>query len=141
MPSLTKPYETFEKPGLVLAYPLGAARLFKGGLVGLAPDGTPAPMNPATPMRFLGVSVENADPANGARRVTLAKNGSFVLRIVGPVLAATDVGRVVYAASDWEATVSPTGLANPVAIGTVSGLEPTAGGQPGVRVRIDLHTV
>ena len=141
MPNLTQPYETFEKPGLVITYPLGAARIWKGALVGLAADGTAVSLSPNAPMRFLGVSCESADPQQAYKRVTLAKAGTFVFRLVGPLPTRADIGRVIYAASDWEATISPDGLDHPIAIGTMVDLEPTSAGQPGIRVRIDLHNV
>ena len=141
MPSLTKPYETFEKPGIVLAYDLGPTPIHKGGLIGLNAAGKPAPLTPSAPMRFLGVAVENADIAKKQRFVTLAKLGSFVFGAVGFTPAATDLGKLVYAVSDWEVQLGTTGLTNAIPVGTIVGVESTAANGPGVRVRIDLHTV
>lgn len=141
MTTLTKPYETFEKAGIVQAYDLGPTAIFKGALVGLTAAGQPAPLLPSGSMRFLGVSGENADPAKGAKRVTVAKMGTFVFGCVGFTPAPTDLGKTVYAASDWQVQLTESGLVNLVAVGTIVGIETTANSGTGVRIRIDLHTV
>lgn len=141
IPPLTKAHETYEKPGIVLAYTLGTLPIFKGALVGLTPTGEIAPLSPATPMRFLGVSGETADPAKGARRAALAKMGSFVFAPAGFEPAPADLGRPVFAASDWQVALDPEGLAHPVIVGTIVAVEAMEDRRPGVRVRIDLHTV
>lgn len=146
MPALTQAYEAYERPGLVVSYRANAMRLYKGSLVGVNANGHATPMSPATAgLRFVGVANETVDNSAGAagdRPIATTKTGSFVFRAAAgftPVLA--DVGKEVYAASDWEVQVSTSRLTNPYKVGTIVGLETTSTGAAGVRVRIDNHSV
>lgn len=143
MSTLTKPHQTYEKPGIVLAYDLGTDTIYKGALVGLTTAGRTAPLSPEDPMRFLGVSDENADPAGPARRFTVAKLGTFVFGCApGFHPTSCDLGRVVYAATDWQVTVAPNGLAHATPVGTIVAIERLEEERAfGVRIRIDLYTV
>jgi len=146
LPALTQPYESFEKPGLVVNYRLAAVNVYKGALVGVNAAGFLTPMSPGSAdLKFVGVaneSVDNGAGAAGDRAVNTTKTGAFVLKAASgfsPTVA--DIGKVVYAASDWEVQASTAGLTHAYAIGTITAIEPTFGGEPGVRVRIDIHTV
>ena len=146
MPALTQPYETFEKPGLVVNYRLAANAVYKGAMVGVNAAGYLVPIAPGTAdLKFVGVSndsVDNGSGGAGDKSVNATKTGSFVLKAAaGYTPSVADIGSAVYAASDWEVQKSSAGLANAYAIGTITALEPTFGGEPGVRVRIDNHTV
>ena len=146
MAQLTAGYETYERPGLVVAYRLAAVKVWKGALVGTDATGYLRPMNPANGgMRFVGVANETVDNAAGAagdRTVNVTKTGSFVLKAAtgfAPTIA--DLTKETYAASDWETQVATTGLTNQYKIGTIVALEGTATGATGVRVRIDNHSL
>lgn len=146
MPALNRPYETFERPGLVVAYRVASVKIHKGALVGVNPAGYLVPMTPQTPgLRFVGVAnetVDNAAGSPGERSVNVTKSGSFVFApAAGYSPAQGDLGTEVFAASDWEVQTSPVGLANPYKVGTVVALERTANGQTGVRIRIERHVV
>jgi len=137
---LNKTYETYERPGLIQNYKLGLSRIYKGALVGLTAAGAPAPLTPAAPMRFLGIAENEGNPAGpeAARGISVAKTGTFVLRAAtGWSPAPTDLGRVVYAVSDWEVRPNSTGLANAIPVGIIVAIESTSIGDSGVRVRID----
>lgn len=147
MPNLTKPYETFERPGLVVAYKLHAGtHIYKGAAVALNAEGYLVPLGPSTAgLRFVGVageSVDNTGGASGAKTANVTKSGSFVMKAAtGETPAAAQLGSVVYAASDWECQTTAGVLTNPYAVGTAVGLETTSTGVVGYRVRIDNHTV
>lgn len=145
MPALTQSYETYEKPGLVVGYRVSNTKIFKGALVGLNASGFIVPMaHSANGLRFVGVaneSVDNSAGAAGDRSVNVTKCGSFVMKAASgytPVLG--DIGKEVYANTDWEVQTSTAGLSFPVKVGTIVGLETTSTGGSGVRVRIDNHT-
>ena len=146
MAQLSANYDPYERPGWVVAYRMAAVKVWKGALVGVDATGHLRPIDPATAgMRFLGVAnetVDNMAGAPGARSVNVTKTGSFVLKAArGYAPALAELGREVYAASDWEATPAVRGLANAYAVGTVVAVETTATGAPGLRVRIDNHSV
>jgi len=74
--------------------------------------------------------------------VNITKSGSFVFNAAsGFAPSVADIGKEVYANSDWEVQVSTTGLTNQYKVGTIVALEATANGAAGVRVRIDNYTV
>ena len=146
MGQLTTGYETYERPGLVVAYRLAAAKVWKGGMVGVDATGYLRPMNPATAsLRFMGIANETVDNSlgnAGDKSANVTKTGSFVMKApsgYAPTMA--EIGREVYAASDWEANSSSTGLTNAYKVGTIVAVEGTATGVTGVRVRIDNHSV
>ena len=146
MGQLTASYETYERPGLVVAYKMAAVKIWKGALVGIDGTGYLRPMNPATAsMKFLGVANETVDNTLGAagdRSANVTKTGSFVLKAASgytPVIG--EIGKEVYAASDWETQSSTSGLTNLYKVGTVVAVESTATGSSGVRVRIDNYSV
>jgi len=147
MPNLTQPYETFERPGLVVAYKLSAgARIYKGAAVALSPEGTVVPLVPSVAnLRFVGVaseSVDNTGGSAGAKAVNVTKSGSFVMKAAAgenPVIG--QLGSVVFAASDWECQATAGVLTNAYSLGTVVALESTSTCASGYRVRIDNHTV
>lgn len=144
MPELSKPYETYEKPGMVLRYRLSKVRVFKGALVAVDSFGLVVPINPTMlGLRFVGVAnetVDNTDADPGRRSILVTKCGSFVFKCANswsPRL--TELGREVVAVSDWEVGLWD-GSSGRVVVGTVVGIESTSVGTPGVRVRIDKHT-
>ena len=139
-------YETYERPGLVVAYRVAAVKVWKGALVGIDATGYLRPMNPATAnLRFVGVANETVDNAVGAagdRTLNVTKTGAFVLKAAtGYAPSVADMGKEVYAASDWEGQIAITGLTNQFKVGTVVAVESTATGASGVRVRIDNYSV
>lgn len=145
MAALTKPYEAFERPGIVVSMKLAAARVMKGGMVAVSLTGYLVPLAPqASNLKFVGVAnetVDNSDGNVGQRSVAVTKAGSFVFKASGFSPSQADIGKEAYAASDWEVQNSATGLANAYKVGTIVALETTSTGEPGVRVRIDNHTV
>ncbi len=146
MAQLTASYETYERPGLVVAYKMAAVKVWKGALVGIDATGYLRAMNPSTAsMKFLGVANETVDNSAGAagdRSVNVTKTGSFVLKAAsGYVPGIAEIGKEAYAASDWEAQSSTSGLTNLYKVGTIVAVESTATGSSGVRVRIDNYSV
>lgn len=146
MAALTKSYEAYEKPGLVVSYKLAATALFKGGLVGLNSSGYLIPMAHGTAsLKFAGVSNESIDNTGGSagdRSALITKAGAFVFKAAsGFSPAVSDLGKEVYANSDWEVQISASGLTNAYKVGTIVGIETTSTGTTGVRVRIDNYTL
>lgn len=146
MGQLTASYETYERPGLVMAYKLAATKVWKGAMVGVDATGYLRAMNPATAnLKFVGIANETVDNATGNagdKSVNVTKTGSFVLKAAsGYVPAITELGKEVYASSDWETSSSSAGLTNAYKIGTIVAMETASTGPSGVRVRIDNHTV
>ncbi|MCS7301510.1 MAG: DUF2190 family protein [Fimbriimonadales bacterium] len=137
MPALTQPFETHEREGLIIAYPVKTnARIWKGALVCVDSTGFLVPATDASGLRFVGVafeSVDNTGGANGAKRCRVVKRGTFIYNRVGS-FAQADVGATVRATSDNE--VAKTSTHN-VVVGTV--VELLDGNR--VRIRIDNHTV
>ncbi|MCX7800056.1 MAG: hypothetical protein N2109_06890 [Fimbriimonadales bacterium] len=145
MASLTKPYEAFERPGIVVSMKLATVKAFKGALMAVSTAGYLVPIAPqAAGLKFVGVAnetVDNTDGNPGQRSVAITKAGSFVFKAVGFTPSQADIGKEAYAASDWEVQNSATGLGNAYKVGTIVALETTSTGELGVRVRIDNHTV
>jgi hypothetical protein len=146
MGQLTASYETYERPGLVMAYKLAQVKIWKGAMVGVDATGYLRPMNPATAnLKFVGMANETVDNSTGNagdKSLNVTKTGSFVLKAAsGYTPAITELGKEAYAASDWETNSSSTGLTNAYKIGTVVGVETGSAGGTGVRVRIDNYTV
>ncbi|CAN5639241.1 hypothetical protein BH11ARM2_BH11ARM2_25120 [soil metagenome] len=142
---LTKPYENYEKPGLVVNYRLAAVKIYKGALCTLGSDGYLRPLDPATAsLKFIGIAGETTDNsagAAGARGTNVTKTGTFVFAADGFTPAMGDLGKTVVASSDWQVRLSASGLANSYSVGTIVGIETTDGGVNGVRVRIDNFLV
>ncbi|MCS6918818.1 MAG: DUF2190 family protein [Fimbriimonadales bacterium] len=137
MPALTQPYETHEREGLIIAYPVKAnAKIWKGALVCVDSTGYLVPASDSAGLRFVGVafeSVDNTGGGNGEKRCRVVKRGTFIYNRVGSYTQA-DVGATVRATTDNE--VAKTS-ANNILVGTV--VELLDGNR--VRIRIDNHTV
>jgi predicted secreted protein len=145
MSFLNKPYETYERPGLVVSYKVAAStQVYKGALLGLDASGYAIPVDQATyNSKFIGIaaeSVDNSVGAAGAKSVNVTKSGSFVFK-AGESAAQANLGMTALATSDWEVVTSASGLANSIAVGTVVGLETTSTGAAGYRIRIDSKTL
>ncbi len=145
MAALSTAYEAYEKPGLVVNYLLAAAQVFKGALVGVNSSGYLLPMSHATAsLKFVGVageSVNNGGSAGDAA-ANVTKSGSFVFKAAsGFTPAQADIGKEVYAYTDWEVQISTSGLTTQYKVGTIVALETTSTGAAGVRVRIDEYVV
>lgn len=146
MPALNKPFETFERPGLVVAYRMSNVRIFKGALVGLNSSGLVVPLAHGTAnLRFVGVAnetVDNSTGVAGARTVNVTKSGSFVFAAQsGFTPALSDLGREAFAVTDNDLQVATTGLTSQYRVGTIVALESTSVGTTGVRIRIDNYTL
>jgi hypothetical protein len=143
---LTTPFETFERPGLVVSYKLSNVQIYKGALVGVNASGYLIPMSHTTAsLKFVGVANETVDNSAGSagdKSMNVTKCGSFVLTAAAsytPVVA--DIGKELYANSDFEVQISTSGLTNSYKIGTIVTLESTSTGVAGVRARIDNYSV
>jgi len=146
LPALNQPFETFEKPGLVVNYKTTNAKIYKGSLVGVNAGGYLCSMSHGTAgLKFVGVANETVDNASGPagdKSLNVTKCGSFVFKAAsGYTPALTDLGKEVFATTDWEVQVATAGLTNQYKVGTIVGIENTSTGAPGVRVRVDNHTL
>lgn len=146
MAALSQAYETFERPGLVVSYKISNVKIYKGALVGVNSSGYLVPMAHGTAsLKFVGSANETVDNSGGAagdKSVNVSKSGSMVFKAAsGFTPAITDLGKEVYATSDWEVQASTSGLTNQYKVGTITALESTATGANGVRIRVDNHTV
>lgn len=146
MAALTKPYEAYERPGLVVSYKLAPVKVYKGALVGVDADGWLRPLTHGTAdLKFVGVANETVDNSGGSagdKAVNVTKSGSFVLKAAsGFAPAQSDLGKEVYVNTDWEVQTSSAGLTNLYKVGTIVATEMTSTGQAGVRVRTDDYTV
>jgi hypothetical protein len=146
MPALTQPYEAFEKPGLVVSYKISNVKILKGSLVAVNASGYLVPIAHGTAnLKFVGVANETVDNSAGSagdKSLNVTKTGSFVMKAAsGFTPALADLGKEVYANTDWEVQVSTSGLTNPYKVGTIVSTETTSTGAAGVRVRIDNHSV
>lgn len=146
MSTLAKAYEAFEKPGLVVAYKVSNLVVYKGALVGVNASGFLVPMAHGTAnLLFAGVaneSVDNSAGSAGDKSVGVVKCGSFVFKAAsGFTPAQADIGKEVYANTDWEVQISASGLTTAYKVGTIVALENTSTGSAGVRVRVDNHVV
>ena len=137
MPALTQPYETHEREGLIVAYPVKAnARIWKGALVCVDSTGYLVPASDTANLRFVGVafeSVDNTGGANGAKRCRVVKRGTFIYNRIGS-FAQADIGATARAVTDNEVAKTST---NNIVVGTVVELLDSNR----VRIRIDNHTV
>ena len=146
MAALTTAYETFEKPGLVVNYKLAAVKVYKGAMLGLNTSGYVIPMTHATAsLKFIGIANETVDNSAGSpgdRAVNVTKTGSFVLKAAsGYTPAIADLGKEIYALTDWETQISTSGLTNSYKVGTSVNIDTTTTGAAGVRVRIDNYSL
>lgn len=146
MPALTQPYEAFEKPGLVVSYKISNVKILKGSLVAVNASGYLVPIAHGTAnLKFVGVANETVDNSAGSagdKSLNVTKTGSFVMKAAsGFTPALADLGKEVYANTDWEVQVSTSGLTNQYKVGTIVRAETTSTGAAGVRVRIDNHSV
>jgi hypothetical protein len=146
MPALTQPYEAFEKPGLVVSYKISNVKILKGSLVAVNVSGYLVPIAHGTAnLKFVGVANETVDNSAGSagdKSLNVTKTGSFVMKAAsGFTPALADLGKEVYANTDWEVQVSTSGLTNLYKVGTIVSTETTSTGAAGVRVRIDNHSV
>lgn len=144
--ALSKPFETYERPGLVVGYKVSNTKIYKGANVGVNSLGFLVPMSHATAsLKYVGVAndtVDNSAGAAGDRSVNVTKSGSFVLKAAATFTPSqADIGKEVYALTDWEVQVSTVGLTNQYKVGTIVGLESTSTGVTGVRVRVDNYSV
>jgi hypothetical protein len=137
MPALSQPYETHEREGLIVAYPVKAnARIWKGALVCVDSTGYLVPASDTANLRFVGVafeSVDNTGGANGAKRCRVVKRGTFIYNRIGS-FAQADIGATARAVTDNEVAKTST---NNIVVGTVVELLDSNR----VRIRIDNHTV
>jgi len=137
MPALSQPYETHEREGLIVAYPVKAnTRIWKGALVCVDSTGYLVPASDTANLRFVGVafeSVDNTGGASGAKRCRVVKRGTFVYNRIGSFTQA-DIGTTARAITDNEVAKTST---NNIVVGTVVELLD----DNRVRIRIDNHTV
>jgi hypothetical protein len=146
MAALTQSFETFEKPGLVVAYKQSNVKIYKGALVAVNSSGYAIPIAHGTAsLKFVGVANETIDNASGSagdKSINLTKSGSFVFKAAsGFTPAIADIGKEVYANTDWEVQISTGGLTNQYKVGTIAALENTSTGAAGVRVRVDNYSL
>lgn len=144
--ALSKPFETYERPGLVVSYKVSNTKVFKGANVGVNSFGFLVPMSHATSsLKYVGVAndtVDNSGGAAGDKSVNVTKTGSFVFKAAATYSPSqADIGKEVYSLTDWEVQVSTVGLTNQYKVGTIVGLESTSTGVTGVRVRVDNYSV
>ena len=137
MPALSQPYETHEREGLIVAYPVKAnTRIWKGALVCVDSTGYLVPASDTANLRFVGVafeSVDNTGGASSAKRCRVVKRGTFVYNRIGSFTQA-DIGTTARAITDNEVAKTST---NNIVVGTVVELLD----DNRVRIRIDNHTV
>ena len=146
MAALSQAYEAYEKPGIVVSYKQTNAKLYKGALLAVNSSGYAVAIAHGTAsLKFLGVaneSVDNASGSAGDKSINITKSGSFVMKAASgfsPTVA--DIGKEVYASTDWEVQVSTSGLTNQYKVGTIVAIESTSTGASGVRVRIDNYSL
>jgi hypothetical protein len=144
MPTLNKPYENFEKPGLVVSYKLADVKVYKGALLGLNASGFAVPMDHGTAsLKFIGVANETVDNSVGSagdKSVNVTKSGSFVYLPNSFTAVQADLGKEVYSLNDNELRLSTSGLTNLYKVGRITSLETASNGASGVRIRIDGYT-
>ncbi len=144
--SLSKAFESFERPGLVVSYKTAASKIFKGALAAVNVQGFLVPItHSATSLKLVGVTNETVDNLagnNGDKSCNVTKSGTFVFKAAsGYTPAQADLGKEVYAVTDWEVQLSTAGLTNLYKVGTIVAIETTSTGASGVRVRISNYTL
>ncbi|MBS1707880.1 MAG: hypothetical protein JSS65_04070 [Armatimonadetes bacterium] len=146
MAALTKSFETYERPGLVVSYKVSNTKVYKGAAVGVNASGYIVPMAHGTAsLKFVGVAndtVDNSSGTAGDKSVNVTKSGSFVYRaMAGFTPTVADLGKEVYAVTDWDVQVATAGLTNLYKTGTIVAVETTSTGETGVRVRVDNYSL
>lgn len=146
MAALTQSYETFEKPGLVVSYKQSNVKIYKGALIAVNASGYAIPIAHGTAsLKFVGVANETIDNSAGSagdKSINLTKSGSFVFKAAsGFAPAVADIGKEVYANTDWEVQIATGGLTNQYKVGTIVAIENTSTGAAGVRVRVDNYSL
>lgn len=146
MAALATAFEAFEKPGLVVNYKISNVKVFKGGLLAINSSGYLIPIAHGTAsLKFAGVAnetVDNSGGSAGAKSVNVTKSGSFVFKAAsGFTPAIADLGKEVYANTDWEVQIATEGLTTQYKVGTITALENISTGAAGVRVRIDNYSL
>lgn len=146
MAALTKAYEAYERPGLVVSYAMAAVKIFKGALVGVDGSGWARPMAPGTSnLKFVGVAAETVDNSGGSageRSLNISKSGTFTFKAgAGFAPVQADLGKELNALTDWEVILAAPPAGTAYKVGTIVALERTSAGEAGVRVRIDRHVV
>lgn len=146
MAALATAFEAFEKPGLVVNYKISNVKVFKGGLLAINSSGYLVPIAHGTAnLKFAGIANETIDNSGGSagdKSVNVTKSGSFVFKAAsGFTPAIADLGKEVYANTDWEVQIATGGLTNQYKVGTITAIESTSTGAAGVRVRIDNYSV
>ena len=146
MSALTKAYEAYERPGLVVAYKMSNVKIWKGALVGVNASGFLVPMAHGTAnLKFVGVASESVDNLSGSAggvSLNVTKSGSFVFAPQsGFTPAVTDLGKEAFAYTDNDIQVSTTGLTSQYKVGTIVAMENSSVGVAGIRVRIDNYTL
>ena len=144
--ALSKTFETFERPGLVVSYKVSNTKIYKGANVGVNSSGFLVPMSHATAsLKYVGVAsdtVDNSAGAAGDKSMNVTKTGSFVFKAAsGFTPAQADIGKEVYGLTDWEVQISTVGLTTQYKVGTIVMVESTSTGVAGVRVRVDNYSV
>ncbi|MCW5938711.1 MAG: hypothetical protein KF884_05810 [Fimbriimonadaceae bacterium] len=144
--ALNKPFENYERPGVVVSYKVSNVKIFKGSFVGVNSSGFLVPMSHATAsLKFVGIaneSVDNTGGAPGEKSLNVTKTGSFVMKTASAFTPGiADLGKELYCLTDWEVQATTVGLTNSYKIGTMVALETTSTGALGVRVRISNYTV
>lgn len=142
MAALTTTYEAFEKPGLLQNYKVSNVKIFKGSLVGVNASGFLVSMAHGTAnLKFVGVAGETVDNSAGSagdKSLNVVRSASFVYKPAsGFTPAQADIGKEVYANTDWEVQIATAGLTNQYKVGRICALETTSTGASGVRIRID----
>jgi hypothetical protein len=142
MAALAKAYEVGYKPGNIGLYKIAASTsIYKGALVALDSDGFAIPIAHGTAsLKFIGVAEETVvnDGADGDASVRVGKLGSFVY---AGTAAQDDLGAEAYAVDDNTIQIGTGGLTNAYKVGTVLGVEVTANGDAGMRIRIQNYTI
>ncbi len=129
-----------------MAYALSNVKVYKGAALGVNASGYAIPMAHGTAnLIFIGVANETVDNSGGSagdKTINVTKSGSFVFKAIsGLTPAQADVGKEVYANTDWEIQISTSGLTNQYKLGTIVAIESTATGQAGVRIRLNAVPV
>lgn len=144
--ALSKAFESFERPGMVVSYKLSTVKIYKGANIAVNSQGFAVPMShTGSSYKSIGVAnetVDNTAGANGDKSVNVTKSGTFVFKAAsGYTPGQADIGKEVYAVTDWEVQVSTAGLTNLYKIGTIVAVETTSTGVAGVRVRVSNYTL
>jgi len=145
MSNIQRPFQTYERPGLVVSYKMAVGTIYEGHLVGLNDKGLAYALTSSSPSntKFIGVAAENKIcDKGGSVEINVTKAGAFVFQscnlyddigqnpqeIMGHEMTAFDSTTVGY-------TDKPG-----VKVGTLVKIEQASTGKPGFRIRIERHT-